>query len=279
MKIGFSSATIIVGVVCLFAWPAGAANNAVPDLSGFWEHTVPQEDWENLPSTALGPVHRSKASGPAHEGGTGGNLWIGDYTNPILQPWAAEVVKKEGERQLAGGPSLTSAAMCRPSGVPDVFTLIGSLEMLQGANEVVFLYQRDNQSRLIYLNRQHATDREASYYGDSVGHYEGDTLVVDTIGMNDKTAIDRFGTPHTMALHVIERYRIVNDGKTLQDIFTVEDTGAFTTTWSGMLNYKRARVPKIEEEVCAENNRGLAVPEATTDPITGRLFRATTPNR
>jgi len=86
-------------MVCILAWPAYGANN-VPDLSGFWEHTVPQEDWENLPSTALGPVHRSKASGAAHKGGTGGNLWIGDYTNPILQPWAAGVVKDVGDRQL-----------------------------------------------------------------------------------------------------------------------------------------------------------------------------------
>ena len=262
-------------VACLIAWPACAASNAVPDLSGYWEHTVPQEDWENLPSTALGPVHRSKASGPAHQGGTGGNLWIGDYTNPILQPWTADVVKQVGDRQLAGGPSLTNAAACRPSGVPDVFTLIGSFEMLQGKNEVVFLYQRDNQSRHIYLGQQHATDRAPSWYGDSVGHYEDDVLVVDTIGMNDKTATDRFGTPHTTALHVIERYRIVNDGKTLQDVFTVEDPGAFTTAWSGVLNYKRARVPKIEEEVCAENNRGLAVPEASVDDITGEQFRGT----
>jgi hypothetical protein len=80
MKIGFSYSTLIAGFASVLAWPACAANNAVPDLSGFWEHTVPQEDWENLPSTALGPVHRSKASGPAHQGGTGGNLWIGDYT-------------------------------------------------------------------------------------------------------------------------------------------------------------------------------------------------------
>ena len=94
--------------------------------------------------------------------------------------------------------------------------------------------------------------------------------------MNDKTATDRFGTPHTKALHVIERYRIVNEGKTLQDIFTVEDAVAFTTTWSGVLNYKRARVPKIEEEVCAENNRGLAVPEAPVDEISGQRFPATT---
>ncbi len=254
----------------LITWPVQATSDATPDLSGFWEHTVPQEDWENPTSGGPGPVHRTKASGPAHEGGTGGNLWIGDYTNPILQPWAADVVRKEGDRQLAGGPSLTNAALCRPSGVPDVLTLIGSMEMLQRPNEVVFLYQRDNQVRHVYLNQPHAAAREPSWYGDSVGHYEGDTLVVDTIGMNDKTAIDRFGTPHTIALHVVERYRMINEGKTLQADFIVEDPGAFNTAWSGVLKYKRARVPKVEEEVCSENNRGLAVPEAAVDSITGR---------
>ena len=110
----------------------------------------------------------------------------------------------------------------------------------------------------------------SAWFGDSVGHYEGDTLVIDTVGMNDKTATDRFGTPHTAAMHVVERYRLKNDGKTLEDSFTVEDPGAFTTAWSGVLNYSRARVPKLEEEFCAENNRGLAVPTATVDPISGR---------
>ncbi len=71
MKFRIPFATLTAGMVWLFAWPVYGANNAVPDLSGFWEHSVPQEDWENLPSTTLGPVHRSKASGPAHEGGTG----------------------------------------------------------------------------------------------------------------------------------------------------------------------------------------------------------------
>ena len=74
MRFRNSCATLSAGIVGLFAWPVYGAVNDVPDLSGFWEHTVPQEDWENLPSTTLGPVHRTKASGPAHEGGTGGNL-------------------------------------------------------------------------------------------------------------------------------------------------------------------------------------------------------------
>ena len=151
-------------------------------------------------------------------------------------------------------------------------------KIVQLPKEMIFLYEdiSGDPYRIIPTDgRAHRADGNPSYYGDSVGHYEGDTLVVDTIGMNDKTATDRFGTPHTKAIHVIERYRIVNDGKTLQDIFTVEDLGAFTTPWSGVLNYRRARVPKVEEEVCAENNRGLAVPEASVDAISGRRFRTT----
>ena len=271
MTKAFSVGYLAAGMLCVLACPGYGASNTVPDLFGFWEHTVPQEEWENPPS-GPGPVHRDPKYGPAKEGGGGrtGNLWIGDSSNPILQPWAAEAVKKEGEVQLSGGASLTGSTLCRPSGVPDALTLIGALEILQTRDKVVFLYQRDNQVRHVYLNQAHAAKREPSYYGDSVGHYEGDTLVVDTVGMNDKTWTDRFGTPHTEALHVVERYRITNDGKTLQDYFTVEDPGAFTTPWAGVLNYSRARVSQVEEEVCAENNRGLPIPIEAVDPISGR---------
>jgi hypothetical protein len=130
----------------------------------------------------------------------------------------------------------------------------------------------DHQVRTVRMNQPHAAKQEPSYYGDSVGHYEGDTLVVDTIGMNDKTWTDRFATPHTNALHVVERYRVTNNGKTLEDFFTVEDPGAFTTPWSAVLNYSRTRVGGLEEVVCAENNRGLPFPTAKVDPISGQLL-------
>ena len=265
------AATVTAGMLCVLASPGYGANDTVPDLSGFWEHTVPQMEWENPPSGGPGPVRRDVRYGPARLGGTGGgNIWIGDYSNPILRPWAAEAVKKEGELQLSGGTWLPASTLCLPSGVPAVFTLIGALEILQGPDTSVFLYQRDNQVRTVYLNQAHAPKRGPSYYGDSVGHYEGNTLVVDTVGMNDKTWTDAFGTPHTEALHVVEHYRVTNEGTTLEDDFTVEDPGAFTAPWSAVLNYKRARVPKVEEESCAENNRDLTVPTAVVDPISGR---------
>jgi hypothetical protein len=259
-----SLASLFVAVACAVSVPAlGADSAAAPDLSGFWQHSVPQEEWENPPS-GPGPVRKinGKANGNA-------NVWVGDDKNPILKPWAAEAVRKEGELEKSGGNAPTGQWTCRPSGLPDVFTLLAPLEITQSQNAIAFLYQRDHQVRIIHLNQSHKVQIELSYYGDSVGHYEGDTLVVDTVGMNDKTWTDRFGTPHTTELHVVERYHIKNDGKTLEDFFTVEDPGAFTTPWSAVLNYSRARVTDLDEEVCAENNRGLPVPTESVDPISG----------
>jgi hypothetical protein len=105
------------------------------------------------------------------------------------------------------------------------------------------------------LNVPHSADPKPSWYGESVGHYEnGDTLVIDTIGLNDKTYIDNYLTPHTEQLHVVERFRLSPDGNTLELTITVEDPGAFTTPWSARQTYRREPQPKMEEAICAENN-------------------------
>ena len=86
----------------------------------------------------------------------------------------------------------------------------------------------------IYLDVPHSANVKPSWYGESVGHYEGDTLVVDTIGLNDKTYVDNFLTPHTNKLHVVERFRMTDAGRTLEVRFHVEDEGAFTTPWDAV---------------------------------------------
>ena len=92
-----------------------------------------------------------------------------------------------------------------------------------------------------------------SYYDESVGH-EGDELVIDTIGFNDKTFVDdRYNVPHTTQLHVIERFRLVQDGKMLEADFTVEDPGTFNAPWSGIVRYRHPGAPRpLAEEPCAE---------------------------
>jgi hypothetical protein len=107
----------------------------------------------------------------------------------------------------------------------------------------------------VYLTDQHSPDVKASWFGESIGHYEnGDTLVVDTVGLNTRTFVDSFRTPHTEQLHVVERFRIVEGGKALEVNVHVEDAGAFTTPWNAVQRYRRVERGPMGEAVCAENN-------------------------
>src|SRR5262249_2599772 len=103
------------------------------------------------------------------------------------------------------------------------------------------------------MNVPHSKAVKSSWYGESVGHYEGDTLVVDTIGLNDKTFLDNFRTPHSDKLHVVERWRIVNEGKNLEVNIKIDDADAFNQPFSTTQRYRR-EPGRLLEEVCAENN-------------------------
>jgi hypothetical protein len=130
------------------------------------------------------------------------------------------------------------------------------MQILQTADKVVLLYVRDSLTRHVYLDQPHTANLKPGWFGESVGHYEGDTLVVDTVGENDRTYTDRFFTPHSEKIHVIERYKVSADRKTLQVGLAVEDPETFTTPWSAQVTYKADRTP-YEETICAENNRGF----------------------
>jgi hypothetical protein len=116
------------------------------------------------------------------------------------------------------------------------------------------IYSNDQQVRRVYLDVPHSANVKPSWYGESVGHYEGDTLVVDTIGLNDKTFVDNFRTPHSEKLHVVERIKLVDGGKAMQVEMTFDDPDAFNAPWSVTQRYDRIRQP-MPEEVCAENNQ------------------------
>jgi hypothetical protein len=211
---------------------------------------------------------------------------VGDYTNPILQPWAAEVVRKFGEMSLSGVGFPSPRNQCWPGGVPFVFTS-GAIQILQQPDKIAILYNYDHQVRYVRLNQSHPARMTPTWYGDSVGHYEGETLVVDTVGIKigPFAAVDWYGTPHTQALHVVERYRFIDydtakegwerdakenwrgqpapnyRGKYLQLEFTVEDEGAFTTPWTATMTYGRGRGGWVES-VCAENTKWYSGKEA-----------------
>jgi hypothetical protein len=218
-------------------------------------------DYAN-PATGLGPV----TDGPAHpyvnnevarEMKTEPTYRVADLDNAAaknLMPWVREALAKQNELALRGRNGETREARCWETGVPAFHLNPGLMHIIQTPKEVVlFLTGR---TRHIFLDVPHAANPRPSWYGESVGHYEGDTLVVDTIGFNDKTFVDSYRTPHSDKLHVVERVRLIDGGNTLEVAFTVEDPGAFYQPWSGTRNRHRVVNPnaKIAEFGCSEAN-------------------------
>ena len=222
----------------------------IPNFAGYWQRRG------EYPSTWEVPDDPSQRPGPLVNTLTGqGLLWVADHTDPVLLPWNAEYLRERGEQEVIE-VNTVAHNICWPSGVPQVSNLREPVQLLQEEDQVTILYQRDHQVRYVHLNQKHPEHVEPSWYGHSVGHYEGDTLVVDTIGLREGTGVDRFNTQHTEQLHVVERFRLIEDGQALRVNFVVEDPGAFTQPWYGQATYG-ARPGPITEVVCAENNRDI----------------------
>jgi len=180
---------------------------------------------------------------------------VADLSNPILQPWVREELRKVKEQVLAGKPLDKRQATCWPIGVPGFLLYpVQPVYFIQSPKEVVMIWQSDDLPRHVYLNVPHPAHVKPSWFGDSVGHYEGDTLVVDTIGLNTRTSVDQFRTPHSEQLHVVERFRMIDGGKTMEVKVHVEDPGAFTTPWNASQRYTRVEQDPLIESSCAENS-------------------------
>jgi hypothetical protein len=206
------------------AEPADATHGAasIPDFSRVWNH--PAFPWFEPPASGPGPITNlsrwpeqrpSGAAGsaamPASDHGVSNyDQLVGDYKNPILQPWAAEVVKKFGEKALAGITTPNPSNQCWPEPTPFIYKQF-LVQIIQQPDKITFLYNGNMDVRRVRLNQRHQEPPTPSLYGDSVGHYEGDTLVIDTIGVRTDrkyAMIDLFGTPYTKSLHIVERYRL-----------------------------------------------------------------------
>jgi hypothetical protein len=199
------------------------------------------------------------------------------------------VVRKRNELVLAGKPANPPQASCWPKGVTPFLLspMIQPMYFVQGQREVVLILASFNDVRHIHLADKHSDHVKTSWYGESIGRYEGDTLVVDTIGMDDRTLVDGFGTPHTKALHVIERFHLIDNGNVLEVNIHVEDPGAFTMPWDAIQRFRQyeAAVRKVpierlaqlasapegplREMICAENpnsffpgDNAMPVPQA-----------------
>jgi len=279
-----SSMRFAVGFVCagamlLPAFAADRANpDAIPNFSTFDFGWVKAGNGFLPPASGPGPmsfdkVHPVVRTAPNARGeAVTAPLHVADLSNPLLKPWVVERMKKDNDEIIAGKIRYSARSNCRPGGVPQ-FLIYGGNEPLyfaQTAKEVLVINQANTQVRHVYMNVPHSKQPKVSWYGESVGHYEGDELIVDTIGLTDKSALDDYGTPHTTELHVVERFKMIEGGKTLQASFTLDDPGAFNAAWSGIALYHRSpAVLPLTEEPCAENN--LDHPGNSFDiPIAGK---------
>jgi hypothetical protein len=264
---------------------------AMPDLQGIWARV--SFPGFGRPLTGPGPVVM-KNRGP--DGRPIGAALAGDYTNPILKPEAAEIVRRHGELESKGIHAPSPRTECWPTGVPLILANSAML-LIQQTDEITILYSETYEVRQVRMNQPHPAQVIPSWNGDSVGHYEGDTLVIDTVGIKVgpfgatdlQAMVDQLGTPHSQALHVVERYRLLDhdtakaiedhnhkdnssppavdngiardpnyQGKGLELQLTVEDEGVFTSPWSASMIYWPPVVPMGQwpEMVCAENASG-----------------------
>ena len=275
-------AVSVLLAAALFAGPAFGAQSAVPspDLSGVWAREFIGFD---PPASGHGPIANLSrmSSGQANI-----NTPVGDYNDPIFTPEAATIIKRRGEISLSGENFPQPANQCAPQPTPYVLWQ-QKIEFIQKQDEVVILYQFDHHIRRVRLNAEHPRQIVPSWSGDSVGYYEDGILVIDTVGVKTGplSMVDRLGTPQSDAVHVVERYRLIDyeaaleatriaerenlhltperpisdgvgidpdyRGKALQVEFTVEDTNVITMPWSASSTYRKSAVP-LEERVCAE---------------------------
>jgi hypothetical protein len=181
-----------------------------------------------------------------------------DYASK-LQPWAMDVMVRRDAALQAGKPLPTNTSSCLPDGTPTVIDIPYASQFVFTPTRTYILYEADNQSRRIRMNSTHPANLKPSWYGDSIGYWDADTLVIDTVGLDARGQINWDGIPHTEALHVVERYSIAPSG--LMELrMTLDDPGTLTEPWTILKHFRRQSDQQLYEYVCAQNNREIAAP-------------------
>ena len=232
---GIGLAALALGALAIAAPAAGDMVVHQPDISGVWGHAFPRPGQPADPRLDVGPL-------PA----------------PPLKPdylaqWTAmrERQKQADER---GEPAAGLEARCLPDGMPSLMFAIYPLEILQTSGRVTVIEEAFSQTRRIYLGEAQGKvgEVEPGYYGHSVGRWDGDTLVVDTLGLKQSVPGYR-DIPHSDEEHILERIRLV-DPDILEDRMTVEDPKVLERPWTFRFVYRRMKGYHMLEYVC-ENNR------------------------
>src|SRR5215510_13600575 len=208
--------------VCIIALNASSPSalsaqaHALPDFAPDPDTAWTPEFFDNFhpPASGPGPVIQDRRF-PSFQTGDGQNTdRIADLANGVLQSWVIEKLRMTNDRVHAGKIPFVARERCWPGGVPGflVYALLLPIRFFQTPTAIIIVNDLYAEVRHVYVNEPHTKSPKPSWYGESVGHWEGDELVVDTIGLNDRTSLDNFGTPHTDQLHVVERFKLTDSG-------------------------------------------------------------------
>lgn len=215
------------------------------------------------PSSRAQKASGGSAEAPRHTQSAGdlSGVWMpqqGGITfstgEPPLQPWAAAKYRsvRPGYGPRADSQSQDPIVSCDPPGIPRILLLPFPVQIVQIPGQVIMLFEYDHFIRQIFFGRRtHPADLDPTWMGDSIGHWEGDTLVIDTVGLNSKTWLDQVGHPHSDALHVVERMRRI-DRDTLRDDLVITDPKAYTEPWKGQQIFKLKPAWHLMEYVCED---------------------------
>jgi hypothetical protein len=244
---------VAAGLACASAYGADETRK-IPELGAVnYGWTSIGGEWTMLPGSGQVTVQDPKVRYVPNNTTEQPTFRYADAGNPNLMPWAQRKLRRDNQAQDKGFAMYSRSARCWAVGVPN-FHIIPARPtyFVQTQAKVTMISETDHSVRHIYMNVPHSTNLKPSWYGESVGRYEGDTLVVDTIGQNGFTFIDNFRTPHGPKLHVVERYRAIEDGKILETEMTIEDPDTLIKPWHVTHRARRVDLP-LQESSCAED--------------------------
>jgi hypothetical protein len=230
------------------AQTASAPVQNLPDWSGVWN---PAELNIFDPTAPHDPQNKKNSSA----------AYMREFP-PYNAEWEARYQKNLADN--AAGKPVDPTAGCVPGGMPRIMTTPYPFEVVIQPNRVLILHEVSSQVRRIWTDgRKHPADLDPTYMGHSIGHWEGDTLVVDTVGLRGDTVFDVTAAPHSDQIHVTERIRRLSATK-LEDRLVVQDPVAFTKPWLVVRTYDLKPDWEIKEYVCEENNRNPINPDGST---------------
>lgn len=273
LRLSVTTLLATAGMACaLVAFSVPAASAAQPAAKGKQEAPQPRRlpdgkpNWTGFWSPVGGLLEQYRGPGgtavPAgdsvrSDGGPASQKPPFSGSSPLKSPYKEQ--HAEYLAKAAKGSVADPVALCYPPGMPRMMVMVYGMELLQTPGQIAMTSEWQAASRRIWLNDKSHPDPEEldpTYAGHSIGKWEGDTLVIDTVGIRTDVPVDFLGLPHSEKLHVVERISEKSPG-VLENEITIEDPDAFTAPWKTTMTYRYRPDLRLQEYTCLENNRNV----------------------